>query len=146
MNITDFPIPQQEISLTNQVETIQVDSLFSVGINQFDMIRTPPTNTRIKDIISAKGIFERNYVAYWVIETLPDKFRIMPVSFQESFKKNQKYFFINRNILAPRPKLEIRLFEIWRMRAGTIKMGNKSFPQDPIRFPRIMPSRGKIFR
>jgi hypothetical protein len=143
---TDFPEPQLQYSLTNQIEIIQIDVLFSNGINQFDMFPNQPIGTRIKDKISAKNIFSSQYAAYIVTEIQEDKLKIAPISFEETFRSNSIYFFINKNILIERNKLEIKLFEIWRMRSGTLKMGSMSFPQNPIRFQRIMPSRGKIFR
>lgn len=143
---TDFPEPQPQYSLTNQIETVQVDILFSNGTNQFDMLPNQPLGTRIKDKISAKNIFARQYAAYLVTEIQQDRLKITPVSFEEMFRPNSIYFFVNKNILIERSRLEIKLFEIWRMRSGTVKMGSRSFPQNPIRFPRIMPSRGKVFR
>lgn len=142
---TGIPPFQCHFSLTNQIEFVQVDNLFGAS-NQFEMIRVPEEPTQINERISAFNIFSKQYVAYLMTGAQPDRVKITPVSFSDNLKSNSTYFFVNRNITVLRDRLEIRLLDIWRMRAGTRKMGNKCFPQQPIRFPYIMPSRGKVFR
>jgi hypothetical protein len=141
MNSDQFPF-----SLTNQIEIVKVVTLFGAGRNQFEMIRAPDEPKRLKEVVARYNIFESTFQAYRVTELNENGLNIEPILMTETTSEHDILFFVNRDIQADRNRLRQRLFEIWRTRAGTIRMGSRCFPEEPIRFPFQMPSRGKIFR
>lgn len=141
MNSDQFPF-----SLTNQIEIVKVVTLFGAGRNQFEMIRAPDEPRRLKEVVARYSIFESTFQAYRVTELTESGLNVEPILLTEVTREHDILFFVSRDILVDRNKLRTRLFEIWRTRAGTVRMGSKSFPEEPVRFPYQMPSRGKIFR
>lgn len=138
--------PQPFFSLTDYIEIVKVLTIFGAGQNQFDMIRTPEEPTEIKDAVAKFNIFDKDFITYRLIEIQQNKIKITPIPITNELTRKQIYFFVSRNISVPRTRLEQRLLDIYQNRAGTNRMGNKCFPEEPIRFPYQMPSRNKIFR
>lgn len=142
-----FPQPQENFSLTNYVEIFTINSICTPGPrNQIEMIRYTEPPPLLKSIIAKFNIFETQYVAYRVKEILSGKFKIEQVFFSDEIKRNNIYFFLNRNITCGLDILDIKFFDAWQTKAGTAKTGSVYFPEQIIRFPLGMPSRYKVFR
>lgn len=146
-DIVPFPQPQENFSLTNYIEIFAVNSICSQGPrNQIDMARYTEPAPRIKEIVSKLNIFESGYVAYQVMQILPDRLKIQQVLFTDQVKRNSIYFFLNRNITCGLDVLGVKFFDAWQTRSGTTRTGSVYFPEQLARFPLGMPSRFRIFR
>ncbi|HUU40503.1 MAG TPA: hypothetical protein VMW42_06170 [Desulfatiglandales bacterium] len=135
MNTTeDFPTETRQFYLTNYIELIKIESLYQSGINQFEIKREPPTNTPIRNIVAQYKIYPSTYTIYKVTEQRSNRFKIIPVAYSTYILRNTIYLMVNNNISETRDRLEIRAYDMWQTKALNM------------RFPLIMPSRGKIFR
>jgi hypothetical protein len=135
MNTTeDFPTETRQFHLTNYIELIKIESLYQSGINQFEIKREPTTNTPIRNIVAQYKIYPSTYTIYKVTEQKSNRFKIIPVAYSEYILRNTIYLMVNNNITATRDKLEVRAYDMWQTKALNM------------RFPLVMPSRGKIFR
>lgn len=141
-----FPTESDTISLTNWVELITVDSICNNRQNQFNMI--PFKDATLRSIMCKYGVTEKDYAVYWVTDTLADRFKIWELEFNcdgAYLVKKKIYFFVNK-ALNCQNNLGTRLFELYRSKFGTARMGSVYFPEPLYRIPIQMPSRGLVFR
>ena len=141
----EFPQPIKTINLTDYVEIIKVDQLYEHTSNQFEIVNYDVTKT-IQNMAAKYNIFQGSYIPYAITSIESDRLKIIEKSWYSIIERKQTIFFVNILFTKSRLQLETLLFDLWRTNAGTVKMGSTSFPEPFIRFPYIMPSRGKTFR
>jgi len=128
------------ISLTNYIEIIEINHLYQPSVNQFHIVPDPDRNIlsngvyirRIKDEVAQFKMYESTHTPYSA--TITDRVKLETVDWDSDLELYKTYFFVNNNISVERDRLEVRLYDIYRVKAG----GQ--------RFQMVMPSRGRIFR
>lgn len=143
-----FPQPFDTISVTNWIEFARIDDIHEHARvrNLFEVRRTPIPAKRIKEIVGAFNIFTDTYNAYQLAVIESNRIKLTPISMDTLTTPKTVYFFVNKLIDVDLHRLEQRMLEIWRTRAGSDKFGSVYFPSTPTRFPYVMPSRYVTFR
>lgn len=122
-------LPPNGISLNNYVEFVLVNNIMNK--NQYEMITFPDIPTRIKEVsIMLFNTKTAGYVPYVMTSISGATIKYKQINFNTIIEEKKTYFIIKDGV----PISESRLYDLYMVRAGND------------RFPRQMPSRGKIFR